>query len=482
MSHFLHEIDPTLDALGRALPERIRAFGEAWHNPVNCPELHTLAAADGWSGLSWLFQHSIEGATISLRQQTRHVLAGAAMRLSERDDFFEVVFPDFGFGDGGKISIDYGVRGTLELRLDQNCSVIAFDGDRKLASLPQPRVADDPEEIARIRSAVSRLKKEIRRALKLAQLRMGQLQKHPFEIGGRVFREAAANPFWRDAARHVLWGVSTPSRLAGVFALDSCGDAVDLDDEPLEIPDDAVVRGLFRGFLTEDERLRWSHWFAENGCHCEQLVPWRRAELRGIDSRDIFKREMPSAAKKVFAKRLLELGWHECPPNDVSMENDSLPPSMMKEFGSHGIFASICGHTSAPAEFRHLNFGTDPGAWYVEPFPWDLDEDHPDYYDPVEGIDEDELDDAAWFDRWVDDEGWSEYRIRDEHGNDVLRCHRRYLQVREVPLAVRTEAFHDVSHACRMAARVLAKTRISPSRQAREHRSGWRIADLFPPY
>lgn len=173
-------------------------------------------------------------------------------RLADR------LVPDFGLGEEAALVLDYGPR-QFKVGFDEQLKPFVTDMDGKARkTLPKPGKRDDGKTAEASRKRFSQLKKELRavagdqvRRLEKAMIDSRTWSTEEFQ------RYFAKHPLMRHLARRLVWTAETGGGTVS-FRVDEASALADASDEPLDLPDDAVIRLAHCHFLKAEEIETWA--------------------------------------------------------------------------------------------------------------------------------------------------------------------------------------------------------------------------------
>jgi hypothetical protein len=247
------------------------------------------------------------------RHAKKTMEAIAKERGLSREELADRLVPDLDLDDDGSRTFDYGGR-TFRVVFDEHlvASIVDQKGNAR-KDLPRPNAGDDETLAQEARAAFRTMKKE---AKSIAKDRILRLERAMIE--GRSWpRDTfmsffALHPLLGHLARRLVWGVvaDDPRRPDPTFRVAEDGTLADIDDEELELTDDAKVVVVHPATLSDATRRRWGDLLVDYELlqpfpQLERPLPTLSNEDAGSTSFDRWQDPIPS--KKVL--RLVRRGW-----------------------------------------------------------------------------------------------------------------------------------------------------------------------------
>jgi hypothetical protein len=210
--------------------------------------------------------------TVGNRFRTKGIQEEArlqAQNLAERegwtlDELADRTIPTAGFDEEGRQELDYGPRQFLATLTESGEIRLEHAAGKELKALPDPAQADDAALAKEARKAFSEAKKELKEVLKLQQ--------------ERLYEALCTQRAWKFADwetylnRHPILGLYC-QRLAWRVVMDPHDPAAptfrpladrtltDFQDEPVSVPEDAVVALAHQSVVTPEIAAGWlAHW------------------------------------------------------------------------------------------------------------------------------------------------------------------------------------------------------------------------------
>lgn len=237
--------------------------------------LRVLAAIGGEIALMHL--HTIAGKTkyASLRTEAEAQVAAIAERLGlAEEELADRVVPHLGLSAESTLRLDYGPR-QIEIGLDHELRPSISVGGKPVRGMPKPAAADDPELAPVAYQSYRDFAKELK-TVTTDQLRRFEAAM----VDGLRWRTPAHramiidHPVLGQLARRLVWATfAADGTVTGSFRVDQDGTLADVEDERLELPDDALI-GIAHPVHLGAELERWREVFADY----ELLQPFEQLE------------------------------------------------------------------------------------------------------------------------------------------------------------------------------------------------------------
>ncbi|HEX2143506.1 MAG TPA: DUF4132 domain-containing protein [Glycomyces sp.] len=195
----------------------------------------------------------------ALKQMATEQIEVIAERLGlDLDQLGDRLVPDFGLAEASARVLDYGPR-SFTVRFDEGLKpFLVDDKGKRRASAPKPAAKDDPELAQAAYERFAALRRDLKATAAEQVKRLEGAM-----AAGRTWTRAEFQEFLVD--HPLMWQLS--SRLvwqAGdvSFRLAEDRTLADAEDEPFELPEDAVVR-LAHPLTLGDEVEAWASVFAD---------------------------------------------------------------------------------------------------------------------------------------------------------------------------------------------------------------------------
>ncbi|MBO3732994.1 DUF4132 domain-containing protein [Glycomyces niveus] len=305
-----------------ALAERVPRWPDEKHHKRAVAGLEVLAEIGTEDAIRALQQIADRTKFKAFKAEATSRITVIAARLGlNREQLADRLVPDLGLGDQDALVLDYGAR-SFTVALDEQLAPSVTDQTGKaLKALPKPGVKDDAEKANAAYQRFTALKKELRtvaaeqvRRLEAAMVAARTWTKDEYE------RYFVGHPLNRHLARRLVWsfengGANTGFRIAEDLTYS------DMHDDPVELPDDAVIR-LSHPVLMGDETADWIQLFADY----EILQPFDQL-ARSVMALTPEERRTGRLTRfegaEVEALRILgssSQGWERAKPEDAGVE------------------------------------------------------------------------------------------------------------------------------------------------------------------
>jgi hypothetical protein len=239
---------------------------------------------------------AIQFVLLLARKAKQETIRAKAQSLAEEiaekrgwtlDELADRTVPTAGFEEDGTLLLDYGPR-QFQGRISRSAksgafTIEVFTAEAKLLSaLPKPGAADDPELAADARKQLTTSKKELTQVVKLQTARLFEAMCLERTWDGATWKEyLATHPVMRPLISTLVWswgGAGTASRDPGprlasasrsqddegvLFRPTPEGEFINIDDEPVEIPDNAQVSLAHQVLVTAEEAAAWTAHLAD---------------------------------------------------------------------------------------------------------------------------------------------------------------------------------------------------------------------------
>jgi hypothetical protein len=237
----------------------------------------------------------------------------AEERGLSREELADRLVPDLDLDEDGSRTFDYGER-TFRVVFDEHlvASIVDQKGNAR-KDLPKPNAGDDETLAEEARAAFRTMKKE---AKSIAKDRIVRLERAMIE--GRSWpRDTfmsffALHPLLGHLARRLVWGVvgDDPRRPDPTFRVAEDGTLADIDDEELELAEDAKIVVVHPATLSDHVRRRWGELLSDY----ELLQPFPQLErpLATVSAAEAKATSVDRWQQVVPSKKALRLtrrGW-----------------------------------------------------------------------------------------------------------------------------------------------------------------------------
>lgn len=203
---------------------------------------------------------------IASKFKFRQVKAAAAKALEfaagqlgiTREELSDRIVPDLGFNERMERVFDYGARSfTVSITPELEIQVRDQEG-RKLKNMPTPGKRDEEDKAARAYEEFKAMKKQLKT--------VAASQKQRLELAlssGRMWKKEdwvelfTKKPVMHPFAIGLIWGIYKEETLTGSFRYMEDGSFNTVDEEELELPEDAVIGLIHPIELSKEERDAW---------------------------------------------------------------------------------------------------------------------------------------------------------------------------------------------------------------------------------
>lgn len=227
---------------------------------------------------------------ISQRAKSRPLRDNAAEFLQvvaenrglSQEELADRLVPTLGLDDPQALSFDFGPR-QFTVRFDENLNPVIFDQQNvRQKSVPRLRADDDqlkaPEALARLKG----LKKDATQVSKNLLPRLEAALRTTRRWSLADFHTLFVNhPFTRLVTQRLIWGVypaNEPRRLLNAFRVAAEGEFCNAQDEPIDLPADALIGIAHPLEMTAEMRSEFAQLFADY----EIIPPLRQLTRRTV--------------------------------------------------------------------------------------------------------------------------------------------------------------------------------------------------------
>lgn len=254
------------DGCARRLAPLVREWpGEAAHARA-VAGLDVLRAIGTDMALMHLHGISQKVKFKGLQNKAREKIAEIAeQRGLTPEDLADRLVPDLGLGADGTLVLDFGSR-SFRVGFDESLKPFVRDGEgKRMADLPKPGKADDPEKAGEALEVWKTLKKGVKAlaAHQILRLELAMCSRRRWEpdVFQAFFLE---HPLLQHLVRRLVWGAwDAGDALAATFRVSEDGSLADAADEVWELPDGARVGIVHRLDLEDGIAARWGEVFAD---------------------------------------------------------------------------------------------------------------------------------------------------------------------------------------------------------------------------
>jgi len=192
-----------------------------------------------------------------------------AAALAERkgwtvDELADRTIPTAGFDDDGVLELSYGPRTfTAVLRPDLTVGLRDPDG-KAIKALPAPRQSDDADRAKESKKAFSSAKKELKSIAALQTQRLYEAMCTERSWSAWDWdRYLLRHPVVGPAVRRLVWVAPSGDGGSIVFRPLDDGSLTDVEDNDVDLPDEARVKVAHDSVLSPDEVAQWSAHLAD---------------------------------------------------------------------------------------------------------------------------------------------------------------------------------------------------------------------------
>ncbi|EJC6321991.1 DUF4132 domain-containing protein [Escherichia coli] len=227
---------------------------------------------------------------ISQRAKSRPLRDNAAEFLQvvaenrglSQEELADRLVPTLGLDDPQALSFDFGPR-QFTVRFDENLNPVIFDQQNvRQKSVPRLRADDDqlkaPEALARLKG----LKKDATQVSKNLLPRLETALRTTRRWSLADFHSLFVNhPFTRLVTQRLIWGVypaNEPRCLLKAFRVAAEGEFCNAQDEPIDLPADALIGIAHPLEMTAEMRSEFAQLFADY----EIMPPFRQLSRRTV--------------------------------------------------------------------------------------------------------------------------------------------------------------------------------------------------------
>ncbi|TYB69168.1 DUF4132 domain-containing protein [Nonomuraea sp. PA05] len=226
--------------------------------------------------------------------------------------------PRFGLSADGSMTLDYGRRQFVVGFDEQLKPYVADAAGKRLKNLPKPGANDDPELAPAAHQRFAGLKKDVRAVASdnIRRLEQAMVSRRRWSAAdfGRLL---VGHPLLWHIVRRLVWGVYDSSgQLTGALRVAEDRSFADVEDDPLTLPEDAVV-GVVHPLELGDELAAWAEVFADY--EILQPFPQLGRETYAPDPAlvaEIEAAKIPTGAVIGLERR----GWRRGEPQDAGIQ------------------------------------------------------------------------------------------------------------------------------------------------------------------
>jgi Domain of unknown function (DUF4132) len=249
----------------------------------------------------------------ALQDKAREKIAEVAeQRGLTSDELADRLVPDLGLGADGSLRLDFGPR-AFRVGFDEHLKPFIQDAEgKRLADLPQPGVADNPEQGKQAHEAWKALKKDVKTLAtqQILRLELAMCGRRRWEPG--LFRMFfVEHPLLQHLVRRLVWGArDEDGRRLATFRVVEDGTYADPADEAWEPPDGVCIGLLHRLDVEDGLAARWGEILGDY--KILQPFPQVGREVWAIEDGERESSELHRVTGDVPTRRVLGLerrGW-----------------------------------------------------------------------------------------------------------------------------------------------------------------------------
>lgn len=271
------------DDTARKLTPLIRAWPQEGKSARAVSGLNILTLMNNDMALIQLHHISQRAKSRPLRDNAAEFLQVVAEnRGLSQEELADRLVPTLGLDDPQALSFDFGPR-QFTVRFDENLNPVIFDQQNvRQKSVPRLRADDDqlkaPEALARLKG----LKKDATQVSKNLLPRLEAALRTTRRWSLADFHTLFVNhPFTRLVTQRLIWGVypaNEPRRLLNAFRVAAEGEFCNAQDEPIDLPADALIGIAHPLEMTAEMRSEFAQLFADY----EIIPPLRQLTRRTV--------------------------------------------------------------------------------------------------------------------------------------------------------------------------------------------------------
>ncbi len=245
-----------------------------------------------------------------------------AALLAERrgwtvEDLADRTVPRGGFDDDGRLDIDYGDRKFVaHLRDDLSVELTSAETGKTIKSLPAARLGEDETDVKDLQKDLAAAKKEIKSTATLQPDRLFQAMCLQRSWAADDFvRYIVNHPVMRRLAQRLVWQAAAGDTTF-LFRPTSDGSFIDLDDEEVELAEDAAVAIAHDELVDAAAASQWLAHLADydvTPLFPQFQRPAVSTELDGAVIRDFEGHVLSTLTLKGLMNKL---GWQTAPAGD----------------------------------------------------------------------------------------------------------------------------------------------------------------------
>ncbi|ENC8108097.1 DUF4132 domain-containing protein [Escherichia coli] len=271
------------ESTARDLTTQILAWPQEGKSARAVIGLNILTLMNNDMALIQLHHVSQRAKSSSLRENAAEFLQVVAEnRGLSQEELADRLVPTLGLDDPQALIFDFGPR-QFTVRFDENLNPVIFDQQNvRQKSVPRLRADDDqlkaPEALARLKG----LKKDATQVSKNLLPRLEAALRTTRRWSLADFHSLFVNhPFTRLVTQRLIWGgypANEPRRLLNAFRVAAEGEFCNAQDEPIDLPADALIGIAHPLEMTAEMRSEFAQLFADY----EIMPPFRQLSRRTV--------------------------------------------------------------------------------------------------------------------------------------------------------------------------------------------------------
>jgi len=202
-----------------------------------------LASIERPSAIQYLLSVANRFRTKGIREEAKKFVDILAERKGwTLNELADRTMPSAGFGDDGKLELDFGPR-KFVARVNAEFDIILTDDTGKvLKKLPDPRKDDDETSAKAAKKSFSAAKAELKKFVGLQATRLYEAMCTERSWPGADWRAyLLKHPLMKFLCQRIVWGAGTKEEIHQTFRPLDDGTLTDQDDRTITLADDATV-------------------------------------------------------------------------------------------------------------------------------------------------------------------------------------------------------------------------------------------------
>ncbi|EHM5089630.1 DUF4132 domain-containing protein [Escherichia fergusonii] len=271
------------ESTARDLTTKILAWPQEGKSARAVSGLNILTLMNNDMALIQLHHISQRAKSRPLRDNAAEFLQVVAEnRGLSQEELADRLVPTLGLDDPQALIFDFGPR-QFTVRFDENLNPVIYDQQKvRQKSIPRLRADDDqlkaPEALARLKG----LKKDATQVSKNLLPRLETALRTTRRWSLADFHSLFVNhPFTRLVTQRLIWAVypaNEPRRLLNAFRVAAEGEFCNAQDEPIDLPADALIGIAHPLEMTAEMRSEFAQLFADY----EIMPPFRQLSRRTV--------------------------------------------------------------------------------------------------------------------------------------------------------------------------------------------------------